>query len=57
MLIIILLRKKPINTYYSAYIENIESNPEAPKFKVNNRMGIKKYKNIFSKVYTENWSR
>ena len=37
--------------------ENIEANPKAPKFKVNDRVRITKYKNIFSKGYTENWSR
>ena len=37
--------------------ENIESNPKASKFKVNDRVRITKYKNIFSKGYTENWSR
>ena len=36
--------------------ENIESNPKAPKFKVNDRVRITTYKNIFSKGYTENWS-
>ena len=35
---------------------NIESNPKAPKFKVNDRVRIPKYKNIFSKDYTENSS-
>ena len=38
-------------------MENIETNPKAPKFKVNDRVRIIKYKNIFSKGYTENWSR
>ena len=38
-------------------IEKIETNPKAPKFKVNDRVRITKYKNIFSKDYTENWSR
>ena len=37
--------------------ENIESNPKAPKFKVDDRVRITKYKNSFSKGYTENWSR
>ena len=32
-------------------------NPKAPKFKVNYRRRITNYKNIFSKGYTENWSR
>ena len=38
-------------------IEKIETNPKAPQFKVNGRIRITKYKNIFSKRYTENWSR
>ena len=37
--------------------ENIETNPKAPKFKVNGRVRIIMYKSIFSKGYTENWSR
>ena len=32
-------------------------NPKAPKFKVNDRVRITKYKNILSKGYTENQSR
>ena len=37
--------------------EKIHVSPKAPKFKVNDRVRITKYKNIFSKGYTENWSR
>ena len=37
--------------------EKIEANTKAPNFKVNNRVRFTKYKNIFSKGYTENWSR
>ena len=37
--------------------KKIETNPKTPKFKVNDRVRITKYKNIFSKGYTENWSR
>ena len=37
--------------------EKIEINPKAPNFKGNNRVRITNYKNIFSKGYTENWSR
>ena len=48
------INKKPD---YSALIENIETNPKAPKFKVNDKIRISKHKNIFSKGYTENWSR
>ena len=32
-------------------------NPKATKFKVNDRVRITKYKNIFSEGYTENWSK
>ena len=48
--------KKPINADYSALTEKIETNPKASKFKVNDRARITKYKNIFSKGYTKNWS-
>ena len=51
------INKKPINAYYSVSTENIKSNPKTPKFKVNDRVRITKYKNIFSNTYTENWSR
>ena len=44
MLIILLLLKN-------------ETNPKASKFKVNDRVKIIKHKKIFSKDYTENWSR
>ena len=37
--------------------EKIEMNSKAPKFKVNDRVRIVKYKNIFSKAYLENWSK
>ena len=48
------IAKKPINTAYSAFIEETESNPKAPKFKVGDRVKIAKHKNIFSKCYTKN---
>ena len=35
----------------------IKNNPKTPKFKVNDRVRITKYKNILIKCYTENWSR
>ena len=50
-------KKTPINVNYSALTEKIETNPKAPKFKVKDRVRITKVKNIFSKAYTENWSR
>ena len=50
------INKKPIHADYSALTE-IKSSPKAPKFKVNDRVRITKYKNIFSKDYTEHLSR
>ena len=49
--------KEPINADYYSLTEKIESNLKVPKFKVNKRVRITKSKNIFSKDYTENWSR
>ena len=37
--------------------EKIETNAKASKFKVNDKVIITNYKNIFNKDYTENWSR
>ena len=49
--------EKSINANYSALTEKTETNSKAPKFKANDKVRITKYKNIFSKGYTENWSR
>ena len=49
--------KKPINANYSATNEKIETNPKVYKFKVNDRVRITKYKNMFSKGYAKNWLR
>ena len=38
-------------------LKKIEVIPKAPKFRFNDRYRITNYKNIFSKGYTENWSR
>ena len=51
------INKKPIDSDYTALTEESETNHKTPKFKVNNRVRITKYRNIFSKDYTENWSR
>ena len=51
------IKKKPINADYSDLTGNIETNFKACKFKVNDRARITKYTYIFSKGYTENWSR
>ena len=42
--------KKPLNAVSYALTENIESNPEAPKFKVTNIVRITKYEKIFNTV-------
>ena len=36
--------------------KKIEANSKASKFKIDDRVRTTKYKNIFSKGYTENWS-
>ena len=50
------INKEPINTDYSVFNKKIETNRKAPKFKVNDRVKVTKYKNIFSKSYTDSWS-
>ena len=49
--------KKPADADYFALTENIETNLKSPKFKLGDRVRITKYENIFSKGYTENWSK
>ena len=39
--------KKLINADYSVWTEKIESNLKIPKFKVNDRVRISRYNNIF----------
>ena len=41
------------NADYSALTKKTETNPKAPKFKVSESVRITKYKNNFSKDYTE----
>ena len=48
---------KPFNAEYTDLTEKINTNIKTPKFKVNYRVRIAKYKKIFSKGYTENWSK
>ena len=48
---------KPIDVTYDSYAEyNKDSNEKDAKFKVGDRVRISKYKNIFAKGWTENWS-
>ena len=51
------INKKLINADYSALAEKIETNHKAPKFKVNDRVRITMYKNIFNKGHDKKWSR
>ena len=57
IIILWIINKKIISTDYPALNENIETNPKARSFKVDARVAVTKYKNIFSKGYTENCSR
>ena len=48
---------KPLDVgddYFAEY--NEESNEKNPKFNVGDHVSISKFKNIFSKGYTPNWS-
>ena len=51
------IKMKPIDVRDNTYINtNNEINNKDPKFKVGDRVRISKYKNIFAKGYTPNWS-
>ena len=39
------------------HLSETELSYKAPSFKVGDKVRITKYKNIFCKCYTENWSR
>ena len=56
-LIIILLTKKLLMVVILSWLKKTQTNSKVPKFKVNDKVRITKYENIFSKGYTENWSR
>ena len=43
------INKEPIDADYSGLTESFLTNSKPPKFKVNNRVRITKYKNIFGK--------
>ena len=53
----IIIQTKPADVKVNKYI-NIkkEVDDKDPKFKVGNHVRISKYKNIFAKGYTPNWS-
>ena len=51
------IKMKPIDVKDNTYINtDKETNDKDPKFKVGDRIRISKYKNIFAKGYTPNWS-
>ena len=47
--------KKVIDAHYAALTEKLEWSHKSPKFKAVDSARITKYKNIFSKGYTDNW--
>ena len=51
---------KPVDVKSSTYIDSGKkknnNNNKDPKFKIGNIVRISKYKNIFGKGYTSNWS-
>ena len=52
-----IIKMKPIDVKYNTYINfEKEVNDKNPKFKVGDHVRISKYKNIFAKGYTPNWS-
>ena len=51
------IEMKPIEVGSDFYAEyNDDFNEKDPKFKIGDRVRISKYKNIFAKGYTQNWS-
>ena len=51
------IKMKPINVTDNTYVDfTKEVNDKDPKFKVGDQGRISKYKNIFAKGYTPNWS-
>ena len=51
------IKMKPIDVKDNAYIDfGKEGNDNGPKFKVGDHVRISKFKNIFAKGYTPNWS-
>ena len=51
------IKMKLIDVKSDSFAEyNEESNEEDPKFKVGDHVTISKFKNVFAKGYTPNWS-
>ena len=52
-----IIKMKPIDVKDNTYINtDKETNDKDPKFKVSDLVRISKYKSIFAKGYTPNWS-
>ena len=51
------IKMKPVDVKDNTYVDSKEEvNDKDPKFKVGDHVRISKYKNIFAKGYTPNWS-
>ena len=52
-----IIKLKAIDVNYDTYIDSVkEVNDKDPKFEVGNHVRILKFKYIFAKGYTPNWS-
>ena len=47
---------KPVDVRDNRYIDSMEQDPNKDSYKVGDHVRISKYKNIFAKGYTPNWS-
>ena len=48
---------KPIDVKPITYVNfEVENNEKDPKFKVGDNLKISKYKKVFARAYTPNWS-
>ena len=53
----ITIKLKPVDVKSSTYIDSSkEINDKNPKLKIGDTVRISKYKNVFAKGYTPNWS-
>ena len=51
------IKRQPVDVISDSFAEyNEESNEKDPKFKVGDHVRISKFKNVFAKRYTPNWS-
>ena len=51
------IKVKPVDVKSNAHIDfSKENNSENPKFEVGDNIRISKYKSVFAKSYTPNWS-